>query len=58
MEKFNTVARYQACDIIGGGKSPEENVVRLFGRLVGAATKALYDLITGKLRKPQAAASW
>lgn len=58
MEKFITVDRYQACEVTGGGKSPEDRLARALGRLVGAALKALYDLLTGKNSEPQPQGCW
>ena len=58
MEKFIAIERYQACDILGGTITPEDRGARLLGRLVGAALRALYDLLTGKHRDPQAAGCW
>ena len=57
MEQFITIGRSQAGSVIGGAGTPEGRVVRLLGRLVGAACRALYDLLTLD-RRPQAATSW
>lgn len=54
MERFVVIGQYQACTVLGGTKSVEDKVARMLGRLVGAALKALYDLLTGKLKEPQA----
>lgn len=58
MELFITIERVQACSVIGGAASQEGRVVRMLGRLVGAALRALYDLLTGEYRKPQAEGAW
>ena len=57
MEQFTILERYQACSVIGGASTPEGRVARLLGRLVGAAVRAIYDLLTMD-RRPQASASW
>lgn len=46
--------RSGACCIIGGATTTEGRVARMLGRLVGAALKALYDLLRNG-KKPQAA---
>lgn len=58
MERFTIIGRAQACSIIGGAGSQEGRVVRMLGRLVGAALRALYDLLTGEFRKPQTEGAW
>lgn len=57
MEQFIIIGRPQACSVIGGVASSEGRVVRMLGRLVGAALRAIYDLLTMD-RRPQAAGSW
>lgn len=57
MKQFIIIGRPQACSVIGGAASSEGRVVRMLGRLVGAALRAIYDLLTMD-RRPQAAGSW
>lgn len=54
MENFILIERSGACCIIGGAATSEGRVARMLGRLVGAALKALYDLLRNG-KKPQAA---
>ena len=55
MEQFITLRRSETCAVIGGGTNTTEGrVARMLGRLVGAALRALYDLLRNG-QKPQAA---
>ena len=56
MEQFIVLRRSESCSIIGGGSS-EGNVARMLGRLVGAALRALYDLLRNG-KKPQTASAF
>ena len=58
MNNCITIDRYQACGVIGGAKSPGDRLARMLGRLLGAALRALYDLLTGNNGDPQASGSW
>ncbi len=52
MNNFITLDRCQACSVTGGAGNKEGRFARMLGRLVGAALRALYDLITSK-KDPQ-----
>jgi len=54
MEQFIILRRSETCTVMGGASTTEGRVARMLGRLVGAALRALYDLLRNG-RKPQAA---
>lgn len=54
MNSFVTLEREQACSVFGGAGGSDKNLARMLGRLVGAALRALYDIITNKKEEPQA----
>lgn len=54
MEQFILLERNDSYSIIGGATTTEGRVARMLGRLVGAALKALYDILRNGT-KPQSA---
>ena len=54
MEQFIILRRSETCTVMGGASTTEGRVARMLDRLVGAALRALYDLLRNG-RKPQAA---
>ncbi len=53
-ERFEILSRHDLCDVFGGsGVIPEETLARLIGRILGAAAKAIYDLLTGGGSEPE-----
>ena len=54
MEQFTLLERNDSYSIIGGSTTSDGRLARTLGRLVGAALKALYDLLRNG-SKPQSA---
>ena len=53
METLIVLDRCQACAVIGGAGTKEGRLARTLGRLVGAALRALIDMLTNP-KTPQA----
>ncbi len=54
MERFEILTRHDLCDVYGGsGVVSEETLARIIGRILGAAAKAIYDMLTGKNPEPK-----
>ncbi len=56
MERLEVLSRHDLCNIYGGsGSTSEEALARIIGRILGAAAKAIYDMLTGKNPQPKPA---
>ncbi len=54
MEQLIVMTRHDLCEVYGGkGEVSEEKIARIIGRLLGAAAKAIYDMLTGNTPAPQ-----
>ncbi len=54
MENLIIMTRHDLCEVYGGkGALTEEKLARIIGRLLGAAAKAIYDMLTGNVPAPE-----